>query len=277
MDPKPVGLSPRSTQRGRPRATYARVTTRDDPCARCGRPIPRLVCRWPEGRICFTCFFDAIYTRGMCPDCLQDRLLPGPPNLDGLPVCGTCAGIPIDFHCERCSDEAGHHRGKLCARCALRDDLNDLVGGTPTDPALIGLIDVLCASSRPESIITWKRSPKVQALLHGIGDGTIPLTHDGLDGAPGRQTEHLRALLQHHGYLPPRDPHLARFERWMPAKLEGLPDEVRQPVLHFATWHHLRRIRAKSAAGEGTHGPVHSAKQEITETIKFLVWLHETY
>jgi hypothetical protein len=24
-------------------------------------------------------------------------------------------------------------------------------------------------------------------------------------------------------------------------------------------------------------GPVHSAKQEITETVKFLVWLHETY
>jgi hypothetical protein len=48
-------------------------------------------------------------------------------------------------------------------------------------------------------------------------------------------------------------------------------------VLHFATWHHLRRIRAKAAAGAATRGPVHSAKQEITETVKFLVWLHETY
>lgn len=46
---------------------------------------------------------------------------------------------------------------------------------------------------------------------------------------------------------------------------------------HFATWHHLRRIRAKSLAGESTRGPVHSAKQEITETIKFLLWLRETY
>ena len=45
----------------------------------------------------------------------------------------------------------------------------------------------------------------------------------------------------------------------------------------FATWHHLRRIRTKSAAGESTRGPVHSAKQEITETVKFLMWLHETY
>jgi len=273
MDPKPVGLSPRSTQRGRPRV----AGTRNDPCARCGRSIPRLAAHWPEGRLCFTCWFDAIHTRGTCPECLQDRLLPGPPHADGLPVCGPCAGISYDFHCSNCGNEAGHHRGKLCARCALRDDLNDLVGGVPTEPALIGLIDVLCASARPESIITWKRSPKVQALLRGLGDGSVPLTHDGLDGHPGKPAEHLRALIQHHGYLSPRDPHLARFENWIPAKLEGLPDEVRQPVLHFATWHHLRRIRAKSVAGEATHGPVHSAKQEITETIKFLGWLHETY
>ena len=273
MDPEPLGLSPRSTQRGRPRV----VGTRNDPCARCERSIPRLAAHWPEGRLCFACWFNAIHTRGTCPECLQDRLLPGRPNADGLPACGTCAGIPVDFHCERCGSESGHHRGKLCARCALRDDLNDLVGGVPTEPALIGLIDALCASGRPESIIVWKRSPKVQALLRGLGNGTIPLTHDGLDGHPGKPAEHLRALLQHHGYLPPRDPHLARFEHWITAKLQGLPDEVRQPVLHFATWHHLRRIRAKSAAGAATHGPVHSAKQEITETIKFLVWLDETY
>lgn len=37
------------------------------------------------------------------------------------------------------------------------------------------------------------------------------------------------------------------------------------------------RIRVKAAAGAPTRGPVHSAKQEITEAIKFLVWLHNTY
>jgi hypothetical protein len=74
-----------------------------------------------------------------------------------------------------------------------------------------------------------------------------------------------------------RDPYLPRFEQWIDAKLHGLPEEVRKPVLHFATWHHLRRIRAKAVAGSSTRGPVHSAKQEITETVKFLVWLHKTY
>ena len=273
MDPKPVGLSPRSTVRGRPRT----VSSRDDPCARCGRNIPRLAARWPEGRLCFTCYFDAIHTRGTCPECLQVRLLPGPPNADGHPICSTCAVIPYDFHCERCDIEAGHHRGRLCARCALRDDLHGLLGGEPDDPALIGLVDALCASDRPESIIVWKRSAKVQSLIRALGDGTIPVSHEGLDAVPGKPTEHLRALLQHHGLLPQLDPYLPGFERWIDAKLDGLPNEVRQPVQHFATWHHLRRIRAKSAAGAPTRGPVHSAKQEITETVKFLLWLHETY
>lgn len=54
-------------------------------------------------------------------------------------------------------------------------------------------------------------------------------------------------------------------------------DEVRQPVHHFATWHHLRRIRDKAAVGAPTQAPIHSAKQEITETVKFLTWLHTTY
>ncbi|MBF4767243.1 recombinase XerD [Nocardioides agariphilus] len=273
MDPKPIGLSPRSTLRGRPRTR----SNRDDPCARCGRNIPRLAATWPEGRLCNICYFDAIHTRGTCPECLQDRLLPGPPNADGHPVCSTCAAIPYDFHCECCGVEAGHHRGRLCARCALRDDLHGLLGGEPNAPELVGLVDLLCASDRPESIIVWKRSSKVQELLRGLGDGTIRVSHEGLDSVPGKQAEHLRALLQHHGLLPQRDPYLPRFERWIDAKLDGLPAEVRQPVQHFATWHHLRRIRAKAAAGATTRGPVHSAKQEITETLKFLLWLLETY
>ena len=176
-----------------------------------------------------------------------------------------CAAIPYDFHCERCDVEAGHHRGRLCARCALRD--HGLFGGEPSDPSLVGLIDALCASDQPESIFVWKRSPKVQDLLRGLGEGRVPVSHEGLDGVPGKPTEHLRALLQHHGLLPQRDPYLPRFEQWINAKLDGLPDEVRRPVQHFATWHHLRRIRAKAAADASTRGPAHSAKQEITETV----------
>ncbi|WP_371820735.1 hypothetical protein [Tsukamurella sp. PLM1] len=81
----------------------------------------------------------------------------------------------------------------------------------------------------------------------------------------------------HHALLPDRDPYLPVFERWIGNKTADLPVEVQQPVTHFATWHHLRRIRDKAAAGEETRAAVHSAKQEITETVKFLTWLHTTY
>lgn len=162
-------------------------------------------------------------------------------------------------------------------RHAIRPSVDRGLGGQPNDPALHGLVDALCSSDRPESILVWKRSPKVQQLLRSLGDGTIPITHEGLDLVPGRQTEHLRALMQHHNLLPHRDPYLTRFERWVDAKLDELPDEVRQPVQHFATWHHMRRIRNKAADGSSTRGPIHPAKQEITETVKFLLWLHDTY
>ncbi len=273
MDPKPDGLSPRSTIRGRPRTTSAR----DDPCARCGRNIPRLAATWPDGRLCNICYFEAIHTRGTCPECLQDRLLPGPPNADDHPICWTCAEIPYDFHCERCDVEAGHHRGRLCARCALRDDLHGLLGGAPSDPALVGLVDALCASGRPESIIVWKRSPKVQ--------DTAPRSRRRHHPGIARRSRHCPrqasrtppcAAAASRPTPPPRpvSAPLRAMDRRQARRAAG---RVRQPVQHFATWHHLRRIRAKAAAGASTRGPVHSAKQEITETVKFLVWLLETY
>ncbi|WP_193408772.1 MULTISPECIES: recombinase XerD [unclassified Pseudonocardia] len=275
MDPEPSGLSPRSAQRGRKRLATGEYT-----CARCHRQTTRLQATWPEGRICFVCWFDAIHTHGTCPTCGQQRLLPGPPPDppdSGQPRCAPCAGIDDDFHCQRCGDEAGHYRRTHCARCALRDDLHDLLGGQPSPDELIALVDVLCRVERPESIIVWKRSKKVEALLRALGDGSIPLSHEGLDTIPGRTTDHLRAVLENRGVLPSRDMHLHRFERWIDTKLDGLPEDVRQPVELFVNWHHLRRIRAKASTGTSTRGPVHSAKQEITETIKFLTWLHDTY
>lgn len=273
----PLGLSPRSLGRGRPRATSGTFT-----CARCRRDAPRVQATWPEGRICFTCHFTATHTHGRCPRCGQHRLLPGPPEEPDGATCGSCAGIEQDFRCARCGIEAGRHRGDDCARCALRDDLNALLitpaADTAGNVALRQLVDVLCAAERPESVLVWKRSPKVQHLLRGLGTGTIPLTHDGLDGCgAGHAVAHLRALLQHHDLLPHRDANLARFDAWITGKLDGLPPEVAQPVEQFAAWHHLRRIRAKAAAGGPTQGPVHAAKQEITETIKFLSWLHNTH
>jgi len=271
----PAGLTPRNTVRGRPR------TSGSARCARCGRNAGRTRATWPEGKICGPCFTVATRTHGTCPDCKQHRLLPGPPGEQGGPRCAPCAGILHNFHCTRCSNEGEFYRRGICARCALRDDLTALLLTNPANPATANrLIDVLCQADRPESIITWKRSAKVQSLLTSISSGQTPLTHAGIDShreTVGRAADHLRALLVHHGLLPYQDPYLTRFEAWIDNKLRPLPAEVAKPVEHFAKWHHLRRIRTMATPDKPAQHSVHSAKQEITETIKFLDWLWQTH
>jgi hypothetical protein len=130
-------------------------------------------------------------------------MLPGRAGDDQL--CRACAEITTDLDC--------HRRGGLCARCALRDDLTALLAPSPTDvvPVAASLINVLCSTERPESIHTWKRRIQVQELLVGIGDGSLPATHEAFDEAgSGKDVEHLRDLLIHHGLLlEPRDRDLA--------------------------------------------------------------------
>jgi hypothetical protein len=271
----PQNLTPRNIVRGRPRLGGS---TR---CDRCGTDVPKTRASWPEGRICGPCFTVATRTHGTCPACGQDRLLPGPPTPPEGPTCAPCAGILHDFHCTRCGHEGEFYRRGICARCALRDDLTALLLTDPTDPAVANrLIDILCKADRPESIITWKRSLTVQTLLTAIASGKTLLTHEGLDShrdSAGRAVEHLRAVLVHHGLLPYQDPYLNRFETWIDDKLRPLPADVAKPIEHFAKWHHLRRIRALKTPDMTLQGPVHSAKQEITETIKFLTWLWQTH
>jgi len=272
---RPEGLVPRNTVRGRPR------TTGTVQCARCGHNAGKARVTWPEGKICGPCFTVATRTHGTCPECGQHRLLPGPPAQEGGPRCAPCAGILHNFHCTRCNEEGEFYRRGICALCALRDDLTALLLTNPADPTTATrLIDVLCQADRPESMITWKRSAKVQTLLTSISSGQTPLTHEGLDShreTAGRAADHLRALLVHHGLLPHQDPYLNRFEAWIDNKLRPLPAEVAKPVEHFAKWHHLRRIRAMATPDKSLQSPVHAAKQEITETIKFLDWLWQTH
>lgn len=272
----PINPTPRSRRRGRPP-----VTTGHQECSRCHRKANKLRVYWPGDQLCHSCFYTAMRTHGICPICGHDGVLPGRCNrTDPRPVCLNCAGIPGDFTCRTCGHEGEIYRRGECARCALRDDLCKVLLHHPADPAAMEtFLEVLCGVDRPESILTWKRNIQVLQLLGGITSGAIPLTHDGLTAAgPGRHVEHLRSLLQHHGMLPPRDEHLARFEAWLAAKLDAVASPtVRGPVEQFATWHHLRRLRGESKPGQGTDGPKRAAQQEITETIKFLTWLEQTH
>lgn len=270
---RPEGLNPRNTTRGRPRTGGTVI------CARCGEGVRKARVNWPEGKVCGPCFTRATRTYGVCPGCSESRLLPGPSVGVGGPTCSACSGIAFDFRCTRCGHEGQFYRRGMCARCALHDDLADILLDGAADPdAMTTLVAALCKAQRPESIFVWKRSPKVRALLRALATGATPLTHDGLDNHDGgREVDHLRALLVQSDLLPPRDPYLARFEQWITDKLEPLPAEVARPVEQFATWHHLRRVRTMRAPASSLQAPVHAAKQEITETARFLSWLWDTH
>ena len=168
-----------------------------------------------------------------------------------------------------------------CARCALRDDLTALMLNDAADPFGHGTPSLMsfAAVDRPESILTWKRSAKVQALLTGLASGEIPLTHDGLDAlGRGRHITHLRSLLEHNGLLPHRDEHLARFEAWLAAKLDAPPNTPCEPQSSSSPPGITCADCAETPRpGQASDGPIRSAKQEITETLKFLTWLHETH
>jgi hypothetical protein len=64
-------MLPAVTVRGRPR------TNGSVQCARCGRNDGKARATWPEVKICGPCFTVATRTHGTCPECGQDRLLPG--------------------------------------------------------------------------------------------------------------------------------------------------------------------------------------------------------
>jgi hypothetical protein len=107
------------------------------------------------------------------------------------------------------------YRKGICAACALRDDLSELLR-PEGDKARQRIVDALTAVDRPQSIFVWMRNPQIKALLADIGSERIAVSHVGLDGVrSGRYVEHLRAVLVHHGLLPKRDVHLAAFERWL--------------------------------------------------------------
>jgi hypothetical protein len=271
-----INPNPRSTSRGRHTITNGAFR-----CTRCERMTNQPRVYWPGEQLCNSCFYIAMRTHGICPNCGHDGVLPGRLNrADDRPVCLSCAGIPGNYQCRTCHTEGEIYRRGQCARCALRDDMTVLMVDGAADPsAMTTLVEVLCSVDRPESILSWKRSPKVQDLLTGLSSGAIPLSHDGLDAAGrGKRISHLRSLLEHHDLLPHRDEHLARFERWLAYKLDSIAKPiVKAPVEQFATWHHLRRLRRNSVPGQSSDGPKRSAKQEITETIKFLTWLDTTH
>lgn len=262
--------------RGRPRTVGTGCV-----CDRCGRETNKIRLRWPDGKICGICFTTATHTYGECFDCGQPRMLPGrlPTGQD---ICRDCAGITTNLTCDTCGREAERFRKGNCITCVLTTDLTAILKpNDPPDLRLRRLIKVLTDVDRPESIYVWLfKGTKTRELLVRIGERDLELTHEAFDALPRTHAvEHLRAILTHHNMLPPQqDRQLAVFEQWLDERLEQLrtTPEIHSPIERFSRWHHLRRLKDESSETKNMNYAARSAKQEITEAGKFLLWLlHE--
>lgn len=261
-------------KRGRPRSTGTLH------CDRCHGQVAKIRVHWPEGAICGACFTQAVRSFGICPQCATERLLPGL-DASGRCICRDCAGItrPI-MDCSNCGAEAERFRGGWCARCVIAADLTAVLKPhNPPDLRIKRLVDTLTNSRRPESIHTWMRGTHARILLAKIGNRELELTHAAFDALPrSSAVEHLRQILEHHRMLPAgTDPHLRYFERWLHRRLNELQDhpDIALAIERFATWHHLKRLRAKIGTANMDIA-CRDARQEITETGKFLLWVHES-
>ena len=244
-------------------------------CARCGRQAAKAA-NWSDGPICRTCLDKATRTRGCCPGCQGERLLPGR-DTAGMPVCRDCARITRDFFCDRCRFEGRLLGGGLCERCTFTDQLTALLddGTGHIHPPLIPLFDELGNMPRPRSGLAWIANPQPRALLQDLAGGRLALTHDAFQQLPNwRTAAYLRDLLMQCGALPAVDRQLLFFERWLAEHLAAVADPGHTQVLHgFATWHQLRKLRAGADKGPLGKSPVHMARQQFTQAGSFLIWL----
>ncbi|WP_328792949.1 MULTISPECIES: hypothetical protein [unclassified Streptomyces] len=252
---------------------YERWMIRD--CARCGRRASKSA-EWSDGPICRTCYDRAMRVRGRCPCCDTDRLLPGR-DTDGAPICRDCPGIVRDFFCDRCGFEGLLLGGRLCEHCTLADTLVCLLddGTGCVAPELPPLVKILLEMNRPKSRLIWLRNPNVVRLLQGLATGSIPFAHDSLhQETPWRTVTHLRDLLMDSAVLPQVDRQLLLYQRWLTERLATIEEpEHRQLLRHFATWHQMRRLRAKAEKGPLGRSQTNHTKQEVLQAGAFLAWL----
>jgi hypothetical protein len=243
-------------------------------CARCGQDKPP-VANWAEGPVCDPCYRAALRHRGECAACGQQRRLVAPAGPDA-DTCSDCAGLPVTHACTDCGIEDKLYERGRCDRCSLRRRAAALLAGPDgrTDPALMPVLEAICAARAPRSALNWLNRSYGAAILADVASGTLPATHQALDAHPRRRAaDFLRQMLTAGGALPARDEDVARTEQWLTSLLDTIePGASRQLVQAYATWQVMRRLRA-SAAHPGPRTYTAHARNTIGAAASFLAWL----
>lgn len=240
-------------------------------CAHCQRDR-RPMAHWPEGPVCSTCYHRALSAKGTCPACSQIRRLLRYPGLPEA-ICRHCAGAADDHVCGQCGAEEALQQRGLCGRCALHHRLNELLGDEAqrASVGLDGLFDALSGACSAKDTLRWLADSPATPILARIASGELPCSHDTFDALdPNLAVRHLQHLLVATGALPPRDPGLARLERWIEAFLTIHPDPALRTFAHWIVLRRCRRTSNRAPLGDGT---INHAKRELRSAAALLDWL----
>lgn len=245
------------------------------PCSRCGHE--RLVStRDADGApLCHTCA-DQGRLREPCTLCgTVARVVT---RFDGDPVCGTCyRNHPASFRdCPRCGAHRRIRKAGLCDHCTIIDLCDELFPDTVLDanPAARSLRDAMITHSTDRTVAAFLR-PKSIAHLRTLVQSSTPITHDAIDRLGGEQsTMVLRSALIEHGALEPVDIHLRRFEQWIVTSSSAIGDDTaRAGYVQYATWKHLRELRAK--LGPTSSSLTCSRRSELKIVLDLLDWAEQ--
>ena len=252
----------------------AHASLTDILCGQCARRCPGCARPWrsPGHPVCSRCRRDVHRRRGDCSRCpRRDRVL------DDRGLCRACRERSAR-QCVDCGVSAAPlHRvveGEVCGQCALRRDVDQVLPDN-TAPALQRLRGAILAAE-PHATRAWLKRRRTGQLLAALHDGRIECTHAALDALPpGRDLQHLRALLVAAGALP-SDPHrlVDRLGDELTARLRGLPDVDRRVAQAWLRWRVLAKLRHAADAGRDLTTAIHNARATVPQVVAFITSLH---
>ncbi|MBP2413241.1 hypothetical protein JOF48_002040 [Arthrobacter stackebrandtii] len=143
-------------------------------------------------------------------------------------------------------------------------------------PQLIPLFDQLRTMPKPVLGLSWLQSAQPNTMLRDLAAGRLTLTHEAFQHLPNwRTAAYLRDLLMQSGVLPLKDRQLLLFERWLETHLGAVANPEHAKLLHrFATWHQLRKLRAKAAKAPLCDSTTREAHEQQIQALAFLTWLN---
>lgn len=241
------------------------------PCARtcpgCARPY-----RQPGERMCSRCRRDRHRHHGTCTTCQRtDRIL------DTNSRCHHCRTLG-ERRCADCGEPATPMRDidgvGVCDQCALRRTLDRLLPEQTSTP-LRQLRQAILAAE-PGATRAWLNRPRTATILANLHHGRLKCSHTALDTQPpGRDLEHLRALLVAAGALP-ADPHrlIDRLADELTVAIGDCGEPDRRVLRSWIRWRLLTRMRRAADTGAELTAPIYHARATVGQVTAFVTGLH---